>query len=221
MVASPRSGSAGPGPETGRTRKPLWAFRSTEGSNPSPSASQAKIRSLSRAFAGREAASRGGSDGSTKVSRTLRFRPFVPPTFPRASPGGQGRATRRRLPWSGDPRRRCRTDQTLDSEQFPAIFAAIADLAESSSAVDFRRLSPPRALSAQYGMRRCERLQLVAETTASTRKRQVANRRAFPVGVRCPWQLTVSRGGDDGVRRSGAEWSACGRAPARADRRAF
>jgi hypothetical protein len=48
----------------------------------------------------------------------------------------------------------------------------------------------------------------------------VANRQAFPVGLRSPWQLTVSRGGADGVRPSGAEWSACGRAPARAARRA-
>ena len=48
----------------------------------------------------------------------------------------------------------------------------------------------------------------------------VANRQAFPVGLRCRWQLTVSRGGDGGVRPSGAEWSACGRAPARAAWRA-
>jgi hypothetical protein len=44
---------------------------------------------------------------------------------------------------------------------------------------------------------------------------------SFPLlGLRCPWQITVSRGGDDGVRPSGAEWSACGRARARAARRA-
>ena len=66
-----------------RSRKPVWAFRSIEGSNPSLSASQARFL---RRFAGTTSVSRpsrtASPRGSTQASVGPTLRDFVPSTFP-------------------------------------------------------------------------------------------------------------------------------------------
>jgi hypothetical protein len=65
-----------------RSRKPVWAVSSIEGSNPSLSARQGVFRLLCRANALLEAVADGVARGSTQASVGPTKRDFVPSTFP-------------------------------------------------------------------------------------------------------------------------------------------
>jgi hypothetical protein len=65
-----------------RSRKPVWAVSSIEGSNPSLSAKQGVFLALCRANAHLQAVADGVEGGSTRDSVGPTVRDFVPSTFP-------------------------------------------------------------------------------------------------------------------------------------------
>jgi hypothetical protein len=65
-----------------RSRKPVWAVSSIEGSNPSLSAKRGAFLALCRINALLQAVADGVDGGSTRASVGPTRRHFVPPTFP-------------------------------------------------------------------------------------------------------------------------------------------
>ena len=84
--------------------KPLWAFRSTEGSNPSPSASEPATRSgggIAAAVLAAQTRSCAGQRGPARAG----LRGFHPATFPQQKSARRAQAVveHERLQWDGGP----------------------------------------------------------------------------------------------------------------------